>query len=140
MIQHYIPNHFQLLPDLQMISDELEEYYREYVFVCPGDAPGFRTFQIYSGQDSLQTDVLYVLRDKAAGFPVDSHSYIALGRINGRAPHICSLGGSESELVNRLLSIFQRYMDFISELNRIVSGGGDLDDLPGPQIPDVLIA
>ena len=128
MIEHYRPNHLSLLPDLQIVSDELEKCCRGFDFVCPEDAPGFTAFQIYSGQETLQKDVLYVLGEVPDGFPVDEHPFVSSGRIDGKAPHISGLEIQGTELINELLSIFQRYRDFVSELNGIVNDG-DLDDL-----------
>ena len=115
-------------PDLQMIADDLEARFPDLEYSCEGDAPGFRSFQIYTGQQLLQGDTVYILGEGPAGFPVDSHPYIAAGKIVGSAPHICCLGTGKSELVNLILSIFQRYRDFLSELSRIASGG-DLEEL-----------
>ena len=129
MIQNYVPNHLQLLPDLQMIADELDERNWEFTLVCGSDAPGFRSFQIYVGQPVLKDDILYILDETANGFPVDSRPYIVSGEIHGKAPHICVSGQPKPELINTLMTIFQRYLDFVAEMNRIVSGGGDLDDL-----------
>ena len=128
MIQEYSPNHLSLIPDLQMIRDELSERYRDFSFVCPDDAPGFRSLQIYDGQKILQDDTLYVLGETADGFPVDTRPYIAVGKIDGSAPHVSGMNGRKSDLINELLSIFQHYRDFVSELNGIAVDG-DLNDL-----------
>ncbi len=128
MIKEYSPNHLKLIPDLQMIGEELSERYCGFSFKCPDDAPGFRSFQIYDGQQILQDDVLYVLGETADGFPVDSRPYVAVGRIDGNAPHVSGLNGRKPDLINELLSIFQRYRDFVTELNGIAIDG-DLNDL-----------
>ena len=108
MSELYTPNHLCLLPDLQMLSDELEKRCQGFDFSCPEEAPGFTSFQIYSGQQTLQDDVLYVLGEISDGFPVDEHPYISSGRIDGKAPHISGLEIPETELINELLSIFRR--------------------------------
>jgi len=128
MIQEYIPKHLRLLPDLQMIFDDLNGHSPDLVFECPDEAPGFRSILIYSGQSALRDDVLYVLGENATGFPVDRYAYVAAGRIEGKAPHISGFGMQTDELTNLMISVFQRYRDFISELNGIVNDG-DLDDL-----------
>ncbi|MBR6951612.1 MAG: helix-turn-helix domain-containing protein [Oscillospiraceae bacterium] len=116
------------IPDLQMIIDDLEGRYGDFSAVCPGEAPRFRSIQIYSGQAVLREDVLYILGETAEGFPVDSHPYVASGRIDGAAPHVSGLGVEKTDLINELLFIFQRYQDFVLELNSI-AGSGDLNDL-----------
>ena len=128
MMQSNNPSRPALLPDLQMIADMLEDRLPDYDYVCKGDAPGFQSFQIYTGQQPPKDDLLYILGDKPEGFPVDSHPYLATGKIDGKAPHICNLETRQSELINLILSIFQRYRDFISELDRIAASG-DLEDL-----------
>lgn len=128
MIHRDDPGRPAPVPDLQMIADMLEERFPDSDLVCRGDAPGFRSFQIYTGQQQLQDDVLYILGDAPEGFPVDSHPYLAVGKIDGGAPHICGLDTRQSELINLVLGIFQRYGDLVSELDRI-AGGGSLEDL-----------
>ena len=128
MTPDYYSEPIRRIPDLQMIIDELEEHYRGFSSVCPDEAPGFRSIQIYSGQEDLREDILYILGETADGFPVDSHPYVASGSIQGKAPHVCGLRMEKTELINELLSIFQRYRDFVLELNGI-AGDGDLNDL-----------
>ena len=128
MIQEYVPKHLRLLPDLQMIFDDLNGRCRDLAFECPDEAPGFRSILIYSGQTAFRDDVLYVLGESPNGFPVDRYAYVAAGMIEGKAPHISGFGMQTDELTNLMISVFQRYRDFISELNGIVNNG-NLDDL-----------
>lgn len=119
-----------MLLNLQMIADQLEELPWEYQMAAQDDAPRFRCCQVYWGQEELEADAVYLVPEELEnGFPADSFSYVACGDLRGAAPHIRGLHRPVYQVMNLLVSIFQKYHDFENQLNQIVTGGGSLVDL-----------
>ena len=124
------PGEYGMLLNLQMIADSLEELYWEYTLEPGEDRPRFRCCQVYWGQEELQEDAVYLVPEELeSGFPADQYSYIACGGLRGRAPHIRGLHRPVYQVMNLMVSIFQKYHDFENQLNQIVTGGGTLVDL-----------
>lgn len=123
------PNCCMLL-NIQMIADPLSEMLWNFALETTDDSTVLRCCQIFCGQSPLQPDVLYLIPEGAGdSFPVDTFRYVAYDDLRGRAPHIRSLRRPLSEVMNEIVAIFQRYHDFESLLNQIVTGGGNLVDL-----------
>ena len=119
-----------MLLSIQMIADPLDELFWDFTLEAAGDTPCLRCWQVYCGQTELQEDTLYLIPEgMSQGFPVDSHRYVAWEDIAGKAPHLRNLRRPIYETLNQIVSIFQRYRDFESRLNRIVTDGGTLTDL-----------
>ncbi len=119
-----------MLLSVQMIADSLDELFWNFTLETKGDTPCLRCCQVYCGQAELQEDILYLIPEgMGQGFPVDSYRYVAWEDIAGKVPHIRSLRRPIYETLNQIVAIFQRYRDFESRLNRIVTDGGSLTDL-----------
>lgn len=119
-----------MLLSMRMIADPLEEMLWDFTLETAGDTPCLRCCQVYCGQKDLRQDVLYLIPEGIAGnFPVDVFRYLAWDDLPGKAPHICGLRRPAYEVLNEIVSIFQRYRDFESQLNQIVTSGGTLTDL-----------
>ena len=119
-----------MLLSMRMIADPLEEMLWDFTLETAGDTPCLRCCQVYCGQKDLRQDVLYLIPEGMAGsFPVDVFRYLAWDDLPGGAPHICGLHRPVYEVLNEIVSIFQRYRDFESQLNQIVTSGGTLPDL-----------
>ena len=119
-----------MLLSVQMIADSLDELFWDFTLETAGDTPCLRCCQVYCGQAGLQEDILYLIPEgMGQGFPVDSYRYVAWEDIAGKVPHIRSLRRPIYETLNQIVAIFQRYRDFESRLNRIVTDGGSLTDL-----------
>ena len=115
---------------IQMIADPLDELLWDFTLETSGDSPSLRSCQVYCGQSALRSDTLYLIpAGTEKSFPVDSYRYIAYDDLRGRAPHIRCLRRPAFEVLNEVISIFQRYHDFESQLNQIATGGGTLVDL-----------
>lgn len=119
-----------MLLSIQMIADPLDELLWEFTLETAGDAPCLRCCQVYCGQTNLRQEILYLIPEgMGQDFPVDTHRYVACDDLSGAAPHIRSLRRPIYEVLNEIVSIFQKYRDFESQLNQIVTGGGTLTDL-----------
>ena len=118
------------LLSVQLIADELEELLPEVTPCVDGDRPRLAGCSLYFGQKNLREDTLYVLPGETCGsFPVDSFCYAASGVVDGKAPHICGLGISSMEILDKILEIFRKYQDLELELSGIVTDGGTISDL-----------
>ena len=116
--------------NLQMIADHLEELLWDYRMEAGEDPPRFRCCQVYWGQEQLGEDAVYLVPEElGSAFPANAYSYIACGDLDGAAPHIDGLHRPVYQVMNLLVSIFQKYHDFENQLNQIVTGGGSLVDL-----------
>mgnify|MGYP002521500339 CR=1 FL=1 len=119
-----------MLLSIQMVADPLDEMLWDFTLEAAGDTPCLRCCQIYCGQTALRTDTLYLIPEgMGQGFPADTFRYAACEDICGAAPHIRALRRPIYEILNEIVSVFQRYHDFESQLNQIVTGGGTLVDL-----------
>ena len=119
-----------MLLSMQMVADPLAELLWDFTLETTGDCPSLRCCQVYCGQTSLQDDTLYLIPQGMGGlFPANQFRYIAIDDLSGEAPHICKLQRPFFEVMNEVVSTFQRYHDFETQLNQIVTGGGTLVDL-----------
>ena len=120
----------RMLLNLQMIIDEMDDLFWEYEVHLPGEKPSLRGCLLYSGQTDLCRDILYLLPPwQYTDFPINSYCYAAVSPLHGKAPHICSINQSFPDLLNLVLSVFQRYAEFEMQLNNVITGGGTLTEL-----------
>ena len=119
-----------MLLSIQMVADPLGEMLWNFTLETGGDSPCLRSCQVYCGQTALREDNLYLIPEGMGGsFPTDSFRYVAYDDLQGTTPHIRGLRRPIYEVLNEIVSIFQHYHDFESQLNQIVTGGGTLIDL-----------
>ena len=117
-----------MLLSIQMVADPLDEMLWDFTLETAGDAPCLRGCQVYCGQSALRADTLYLIPEgMGRGFPMDTFCYAACEDIQGAAPHICGLHRPFYEILNEIMSVFQRYHDFETQLNQIVTGGTLVD-------------
>lgn len=125
----YRNNEIMLL-NLQMLLDPMEEALWDYEAHLPGEAPSFRSCQVYCGQKPLSHGILYLLPEEWSGrFPADDYAYITTGSLAGKAPHVRGIDHTFPEVMNLVVETFHRYRDFELTLNSIITGGGDLTAL-----------
>ncbi len=120
----------RFLPSMAMIAEELGALGWEYQADISGEGQGFRGVRLFNGQDSLEADFVYIVRQRDAGiFPTDRYAYLCTSPLPGRADHICCSGRSPEELLERLLELFQRYQEWESRLDELVLSNAGLDEL-----------
>ena len=119
-----------MLLNLQMILDPMDDLLWEYHARLDGDTAIFRSCLIFCGQSKLSSDVLYLVPEEwISQFPIHQHPYVTTADLEGKAPHICGIQKSFTEVANLVLATFQRYREFEAELNRIITRSGDLTSL-----------
>lgn len=117
-----------MLLSIQMVADPLDEMLWDFTLETAGDTPCLRCCQVYCGQNALRADTLYLIpAGMGQGFPADRFCYAACDEIRGAAPHICGLHRPFYEILNEIVAIFQRYHDFETQLNQIVTNGTLVD-------------
>ena len=114
---------------LQMLTDSMEELLWDFVPALAADRPILRGCSLYCGQTSLQEDLVYILPEGTADFPVDSYPYITSDDRKGRAPHIRCLTQPLPVVLNLVMDQFRRYREFELQLCSICNSGGTLQDL-----------
>ena len=120
----------RILLSIQMLADEFEDRFPELELNTAGDAPCFSGCALYCQQRELRRDCLYVLPDAGAeNFPADTYCYVSARYRPGAAPHLSGLPMSTPELLNEVLSVFQKYHELELRLSAVITGGGDLSDL-----------
>ena len=117
-----------MLLSIQMVADPLDEMLWDFTLETAGDTPCLRGCQVYCGQSALRADTLYLIPEgMGQGFPADRYRYAASEEICGTAPHIRGLHRPFYEILNEIIAIFQRYHDFETQLNQIVTNGSLVD-------------
>lgn len=117
---------------MQMLVDEMDELLWNDRFFQNGDSPRFSGVQIFNGQTDLRPDQIYVLQrapEMTGRFPSDDFAYLSVVPVEGKAPHIEIPDKDVFDVLNFALRIFQKYHDWVAQLNSVVNGGGDLNDL-----------
>ena len=116
--------------NLQMIADAMDELWWEYASHLPGETPSLSGCLLYCGQTTLQSDTLYLIPDGSEeGFPADCYCYATTGSLRGEAPHIRNVSSSFAQMLNLVITVFQRYRDFERDLSNVISSGGSLTQL-----------
>ena len=101
------PSTGSMLLSIQMIADPLDELFWDFTLETTADTSCLRCLQVYCGQTELQEDTLYLIPEgMGQNFPVDSHRYVALEDVAGKAPHIRNLRRPIYEVLNQIESIF----------------------------------
>lgn len=120
----------RMLLSVRILADELEESFQDFITSEENDAPVLSGCIMYCGQKKMRKDLLYVLPETGAeDFPTDEYCYAASRDVPGQAAHICGFPASSVQILNEIIGIFQKYHDFEMDLNRVVTGGGTIEDL-----------
>ena len=120
----------QFLPTIEMIAEELGFLQERYFIHCPQPGLKYRGVRPYSRFITMDPDYLYLLTEEsAAGFPVDTYSYISTFSLNGHANHICCPDIESDRLMAVLLELFSSYQDQQMQMDRLVFSNSDLTQL-----------
>ena len=119
-----------LLLSMQMVLDEIEDVVPFYKAEGITDEPFIRMILAYHDGMTMSSHCLYWLpEDVPDHFPADTYPFVSSKMRKGRAPHIIVHGFDGIGLLNFLISVFQKYLDFEASLNSLLFRGGDLDEL-----------
>jgi len=67
----------RLLPTLPMLAESLEEAGWNCKMVLSDEKQSYRGVRLYHPRQTLQEDVLYLLRPEEHDFPVDAYAYLS---------------------------------------------------------------
>ena len=120
----------RILLNTQMIADEFSDMGWSFFLNSKDKTPSLKGFELYTGQDSFEDGIIYLLpAGRTKGFPVNKYPYVSAEDVFGVAPHIRSVKCGDTEILNALLKIFERYHQFESDINDVLINGGSLNDL-----------
>lgn len=120
----------RLQPTLPMIAGELEASGWQCETTAAGAQRGFCGVRMFSGQQSLEPDFLYIItKENGEQFPVDTHAYLSGEPVPGKAGHICCPQRSPGEILDRLLDLFQLCQDQERRLDQLALSDNGLDEL-----------
>lgn len=118
-----------LHPTLEMIAEELTQ--RKLPCRLEGQETGrrFRGVCLYHGGTPLE-DILYLLcPEDGMTFPVDTHSFLSLQPVPGKATHLVCPGQPETQVLNALLELFFRYQQWQLRMDEQVYRNAQLQEL-----------
>jgi len=118
-----------LLLSVQIIADCFEDDKMDFLLNTVNDEPVFIACNLYTGQKTLFSDIIYILPAGTTAFPVNRYSYISSDNLEGNAPHIRNIKMDTGEILNKVINIFQKHREFEAELNAVITEGGSLTDL-----------
>ncbi|MBR6351369.1 MAG: helix-turn-helix domain-containing protein [Firmicutes bacterium] len=120
----------RILLNTQMIADDLTDMNWQFFLNSKDRTPVLRGFELYRSQTEFDEDIIYILaKGRTKGFPVDRCPYITSENVFGAAPHIRGVKKSDTEIINAMISIFERYHQFESDINDVLLSNGSLNDL-----------
>lgn len=114
---------------LQMLVDQMEEQFWDFAPSLGGDRPILRGCSVYCGQKELHDELVYILPEGTADFPVDRYRFLASDDISGMAPHVSRIDQPMVQILNLTMEAFRRYREFELQLCTICNTGGSLQDL-----------
>ena len=115
------------LPTMEMVADAL----LRAGFSCRGSIQNreraYRGVRLYSGQNTLQRDLIYLL-PHPSDFPTDAYAYVCAEDLPGQADHLyCP--GSAAALLDALLEYFAFCQEAQFRMDQLLPRGGSLQEL-----------
>ena len=119
----------RLKPTLSMICDSLARsgIHARLYLTDPGQQ--YQGIRLYHRKQTLQKDILYLLRPTERNFPFDTYSYLTTGDLRGRGNHLICPAVPDEELLDLLLEIFSRYRDWEDAIDLLVYRGAGMQEL-----------
>ena len=99
----------QLLPTADILTEELILQGIPCTSFISAPNIKYHGVRLFTGNSSLQSDILYILREEQQSFPVDQYSFISTVPINGSANHLYCPQATSDFLLDVLLDIFSHF-------------------------------
>lgn len=119
----------RLLPTMPMIVEELTLAGWKCQAKIIDSTLSYRGIRLYHGQKELHTDVLYLLRPTEAAFPTDQFSYISTIALPGQANHFWCPEHPDEEILDFLLELFSRYLQWEQAIDQLTYRNASLQEL-----------
>lgn len=119
----------RLLPTLPMLAECLRAVDWDCEMVLSDEQQSYRGIRLYHPRQTLQKDVLYLLRPGEKGFPGDDYSYLSAGDIPGKANHLIVPGQADEEIMDQLLEAFAQFQEWEEAIDLLLYRNASLQEL-----------
>lgn len=119
----------RLLPTMPMIVEEMTLSGWKCQAKIFDSAHSYRGVRLYHRQQELHPNVLYLLRPTETEFPTDDYSYISTAPIPGQANHFCCPDHPDEEILDFLLELFARYLQWEQTIDQLTYRNASLQEL-----------
>ena len=89
----------------------------------------YRSIRLYHGQQNLQPDVLYLLRETETRFPTNAFSYICAVPKDGTANHFICPGQPDEQIMDFILELFSEYQTWEQMIDQLIFRKDGLQEL-----------
>jgi len=119
----------RLLPTLPMLAESLEEAGWNCKMVLSDEKQSYRGVRLYHPRQTLQEDVLYLLRPEEHDFPVDAYAYLSSADHSGKANHMIMPEYPDEEILDQFLEIFSQFHSWEETIDLLLYRGASLQEL-----------
>jgi len=123
-------NLVRFLPNLRMIAEDFEDRNWKCQATVHNESIHYRGVRIYSGQDQLETDLIYLLPPRYLSvFPRDEYAFVSIEPVSGHANHIYIPVQDQGLILETMLSLFDRYYRWEDSINQLFFREAALNEL-----------
>ena len=119
----------RLLPTMPMLAESLAQAGWDCEMVISDENQSYRGVRLYHRQQTLQKDVLYLLRPTEQEFPFDSYSYLSAAPHPGRANHLICPERPDEEILDQLLEVFSQFQTWEDSIDLLLYRNASLQEL-----------
>lgn len=119
----------RLLPTMPMLAESLAQAGWDCEMMLSDKNQSYRGVRLYHSQQTLQKDVLYLLRPTERDFPVDEYSYLSAGDHPGKANHLRCPQRPDEQILDQLLEIFSQFQSWEDAVDLLLYRNASLQEL-----------
>lgn len=114
----------RFLPSLRMIAEDFEDKKWNCQATVIDESAHYRGVRIFSGQAFLENDLIYLIPSGLENqFPTDQYAFVCMTPLGGQANHIFVPGQPLNQILETLLNLFDRYIQWEYQLNQLFFQG-----------------
>lgn len=121
-------NPLRLMPTMPMLAEFLRQCAWNCEAVITDESQIYRGIRLYHHQ-TLQKDVVYLLRPEETDFPFDSYSYLSAVSHGGKANHLVVPQRQDAEIMDQLLEVFSQFQSWENAIDLLVYRNANLQEL-----------
>lgn len=119
----------RFLPTLPMLAESLTLTGWDCDMFLTDKARSYRGIRLYHRNQTLQKDVIYLLRPTETDFPFDEYSYVSAVPHPGRANHLICPGHPDEVILDQLLEVFSQFRSWEESIDLLLHRNADLQEL-----------
>ena len=119
----------RLLPTMPMIVEAFQEAGWECSAEIRDEHQAYRSIRLYHGQQTLQQDVLYLLKPGEDRFPTGQYAYLSAVPLGGAANHICCPGKPDEQILDFVLELLSEYQQWEQLIDQLTYRSASLQEL-----------